>query len=222
VSINKLGKRLRRELKANPKKAAVLGLLVIGALCFWAPLLRSWISPGKATSAAGKSSPAVVPVAGTLATPTADGAAENKRPSHSWEQIVALIERDPRTRAATKLPGRPDPFHEVVSKEEEQQAAAEKEAKEAKTAEAPLDPQGLGMVLSSTIIGPNRRVALINGKAYPEGGQVVLGGSEHPTEFRLTRVHPKGVVLERDGKLFEVNLPDRKSSGRMEVLAGQN
>jgi hypothetical protein len=221
VSVNKLGRRLHRELKANPKKAAVLGLLAVGALWFWAPLVWSWVSPGKTAPAAGKIVPATIPVARAPTTTAVDGIKENKRPSQSWEQIVALIEHDPRSRSVTKLPGRPDPFHQVVPKEE-RQAAGEKETKGAKIAEKPPDPQSLGMVLSSTIVGPDRRVALVNGKAYPEGGQVVLGGSEHPTEFRLTRVHPKGVVLERNGKSFEVNLPDRKSSGRMEVLAGQN
>jgi hypothetical protein len=221
VNVNKLGKRLHRELKANPKKAAVLGLLAVGALWFWVPLVSNWVSPKKTTTS-GANKAAAVPVAGAPAAPAAVGITENKRPSHSWEQIVALIEGDPRTRSVTKLPGRPNPFHEVRPEEEQQRVAGEKETKKAKMAETPPDPQSLGMVLSSTIVGPDRRVALVNGKAYPEGGQVILGGGERPTEFRITQVHPKGVVLERNGKSFEVSLPDRKWSGRMDVSAEQN
>ena len=39
MNLNKLARQLRREAMANPKKAAVLGLLLLVALYFWGPLV---------------------------------------------------------------------------------------------------------------------------------------------------------------------------------------
>ena len=117
------------------------------------------------------------------------------------------MQNDPRMTAASGLPGRADPFHEVVAKltpeEEKRQAEAEEKTE---VAETPPDPQSLGLVISSTIVGPRRRVALVNGKAYAEGGTLIVTANDRPIEFRLAKVHPRGVVLEREGKTFEVKL----------------
>lgn len=220
MSVSKLIKRLRREASAHPKKAAILGLLAAGALWFWVPLMWGWVGPaGPTKTTGGKQASAAVE-----ATPVAAQEVPVKQATAPWGQIVAWMERDPRMRPLTQTPGRPDPFHNMVSEAalaQQRKTETEKEL-EPKAVQPPPDPQSLGMVLSSTVVGSHRRVALVNGKAYFEGGSLVLSDNDQPIAFKLVRVHPKGVVLERDGISYEVNLPEPKWSGRMEVLAGQN
>ena len=45
VKLHKLAKQARRDLLANPKKAAILGLMLLVALYFWGPLLWKWFAP---------------------------------------------------------------------------------------------------------------------------------------------------------------------------------
>ncbi|MCX7426863.1 MAG: hypothetical protein NTW96_14700 [Planctomycetia bacterium] len=224
MNSKKLLKRLVRETTTNPKKAAALGLLAVAALWFWAPLVWGWVVPRRSPPAASGKPEAQTAAAAAMTSkpkPVGSDDHESQHPTPPWEQVVNWMKNDPRMTAASGLPGRADPFHEVVARltPEQQQQQAEKQKQEA--AETPPDPQSLGLVISSTIVGPRRRVAVVNGKVYAEGRTLVVTANDRPIEFRLAKVHPRGVVLERGGKTFEVSLPDPKRSGRVEVLSGQ-
>ena len=47
MKLDKLVKQIGRDAAANPKKAALLGVMAVLALYFWAPLLVGWFSPSK-------------------------------------------------------------------------------------------------------------------------------------------------------------------------------
>ena len=60
VKLDKLTKQLRRDIAANPKKAAALGLMVLVALYFWGPLVWSWFAPAAARESSKASNVALI------------------------------------------------------------------------------------------------------------------------------------------------------------------
>lgn len=217
VKLDKFVKQLRREATASPKKAVVLGLLGVVALWFWAPLVLGWIGSDDAQSEAAK---AVAPVA-IVASPAAVSPDTNSKEAegrqHNWRQLDHWMNSDPRTLAATLVSDARDPF--CVSRTEVVKAKPTEEVEE-----FPLEvtPESLGMSLSSTIIGPRRRLARIDGKTYEQGKLVTLVKDEQRIEFNLLQVHSRHVVLEREGERYELKIPSRASAGRIEILAGAN
>ncbi len=61
--MSKLIKKFKREVKANPTKAAALGGTLVVAVWFWAPLLQQWFggdsTPAPAATTASASNTAV-------------------------------------------------------------------------------------------------------------------------------------------------------------------
>ena len=53
MKLDKLLKQAKRDLVASPKKAAVLGLMLLVAAYFWGPLLWKWMAPSGTASAKG-------------------------------------------------------------------------------------------------------------------------------------------------------------------------
>lgn len=216
-------KKLRREATANPKKAGLLGLLLLVAVYFWAPLLRQWTRsaenapdtsaaapPAAATSAppaAATSGGAVAPplaAATPVGTPTlsAPAAAPSAPPKFHWKQLVAAIESDPRMRPVEPPAGlvaQRDPFIDPRPP-----AIAEAATEVAGERSEDVTPGELGLVLSSTIIGHQRRTALVNGKVYAAGRELE---ARDGVVFVVRDIEPWGIVLERAGKRFELELP---------------
>lgn len=223
VQTNKWIKQLRREAAANPKKAAVLGILLVVALVYWAPLVRGWVVGNalaqkvvteKPPSAVGIVSPGV-PGATSPAKPS-----QEKTATYTWEEWDKWIQQDPRTNPAKDLLGQRDPFHPI------QQPVVQKEIKEVKKTRVEpvrvkLTPASLGLQLSSTMVGPSPRLAVVNGKVYREGESIVVSKDGHKVTLTLAEVHARKVVLSSQGERFELSLPERKRSGRLEVSSSQ-
>jgi hypothetical protein len=199
-------KKLRREATANPKKAAILGLLSLAALYFWAPLLRQWTAPERNAASSGSASPAVpvasaAPMAGALATPPVAAAAPAPASLH-WRELAAAIDSDPRMQ-----PVKPkhdsnaarDPF--VAPKAE---VVQERGPETGELADAGKTPDDLGVFLSSTIVGAARRTAVVNGKVYGPGREL---HADDGVVFVVKQIEPWGIVLERAGRRFELELP---------------
>lgn len=204
-------KKLRREAIASPKKAALLGLLLLAAAYFWAPLLRQWTrSPentAESTPALAASQPLAPPGANlppvATGSPTAAASAiAAAPPKFHWRQLAEAIQTDPLMRPlppAAELDANRDPFvdpkpPQTVQATAEPQPPPEDEA----------TPGELGFVLSSTIVGPARRTAVVNGKVCTLGVELASGEGR---VFVVKRIEPWGVVLERGGKQFELELP---------------
>jgi len=108
-----------------------------------------------------------------------------------------------------------DPFESPPTEE------AEGKAEDKIKAKSPVvTPVAAGLVLTSTIIGPQRRVVQISGKTYAVGQMIEVAKekeSVHAT-FRLIEVHPRRAVLEAGGERFELTIPEPGKSGKMEFL----
>lgn len=76
-----------------------------------------------------------------------------------------------------------------------------------------LSPSEAGLVLSSTIVGPSRRTALINGRRYGVGDEIKSTLKEGPQiVFKLLAVEPRQIVLEKDGDRFLMKMPGARLS----------
>lgn len=200
---SKLVRKLKREFVANPKKGAILGLVLVVAVWFWAPLFKQWFSgPEVAAAPEPAAATTTAPVSGTDNIKTATPA---KAARLSWQEVSARFESDPLMRPAEPGQSR-DPFHFVV---------VEKQAEKVELpppAERPVvSPEQAGLVLTSTMVGAKRKAARLLNKWYYVGDRVSAGESDgSPLEYIITEIHPRRIVLSRDGHMFELELPGAK------------
>ena len=207
MNTERLVRQLKREVKAHPKKAALLGAVFVVAVWFWTPLVVGWVTPEKPTGQSMELPAGAVPtpapsVAEASFAKSTTGRKRTKEPS--WEKLVDWIENDPRTRIPESLPTDREPFSPIQTEVE-----STAEVEEAENSPPEATPEELGVAVSSTIIGPRRRVALINGKAYRQGQKITLVKDSRTIIFTLAEVQARQIVLKREGKRFDVPLPER-------------
>lgn len=222
VNLGKLSKRLRKELLANPKQAAVLGVVCLVAIWFWMPLL--WKSSGrkpaaaKAIAATGNDAPAANQPTTTSAKP---------EPTFTWMQLQAWRQADRLTRSA-ELPlesrevfRSPKQIEVVVTASETND---DEQPSREPIAEQTVDVEKLTLVLESIVYGGGRRRALINGQAVQENEEFNLseksGSSEAPTAKlmgKVTSITPSEVVVEVAGRPMRLKLQP-KLLNRGEVI----
>ena len=218
VKLDKLVKTLRREIVANPAKAGVLGVLLLGGTYFWGPLAWKWVG-GKKSDAAGTAA-VVLPVASA---PDQQGVsvAEQNEIKLDWREIRQRREKDPLTRAADfQLPWNQAFFAAKVA-----DTAQSQEAEEPVKPPAIVDPGKLGLVLEGVVIGSKTRKAIISGKVYREQDQVKVSQSTEANHqpdakqpdvvFRLMQVSRKMVKLERDGKTWSLEMKGKESGTQL-------
>jgi hypothetical protein len=221
VILLKIVKQLRREVTSNPKKAAILGMGLLIAVYFWVPLVWGWIGKGRPAVAAAKlaAAPSVTPLAPPTATATASAAKKESEPAqYTWQQLVEWMDHDPRKLPADLGSADRDPFQglETIVVPKHVLQLAERPAVEEKQ----LTPAGLGLVLSSTLIA-SRRTAVINAKTYEEGKKLDFSFAGQRVTFLLAEVHPRGVVLARNGERFDLPLRRRNQAGTIELVGNK-
>ena len=160
---NNLVKRLRREITASPKKAAVLGISFVIAIWFWAPLIGKWIGV-KSSEEAAVAPASVDEAVATSETVTRDcretdakmapGARMNAQRSAD-EAVPAQCQR---ARSFCALCGANCQTRGIA-------------ARHASAARANTTTSRIGT--RSTVIGPHTKTALINGRAYHEQQSIV-------------------------------------------------
>jgi len=211
VKLDKLVKKLRRDVAASPMKATVLGVLFLGGLYFWGPLAWKWIR-GKGTAAAPQA------VADTQQ-PAATGAStqvaviNQAEANLPWREVRKRKENDPLARSAN--------FRQSWS--EIFQVAATPTAGTAQvevTRREDFDPQKLGLILQGVAIGPRSKKAIISGKVYSEL-DVVPAKSAADIQFRLVHVQRKMVVLEHGGSMWSLKLASTDSTKPHEEQTSQ-
>jgi hypothetical protein len=222
VKLHKLGKKLRREIAASPKKAALLGLITVVALYFWAPLVWKWMGkdkmaagPEPAAATAG-ALPAAQPALPTALSPSLPAAAASDAPAlPSWEQVVQWMHDDSRTKTAARPAQMRDPFDSPKTA-----LAKAKPAEKAEPRPPAISPSAAGLVLSGTIIGPRRRVAQISGRTYTLGQTIAVAKEKESATatFKLTEVQARRAVLQSGGEKFELTMPEPGKSGKIELL----
>jgi hypothetical protein len=216
VKLDKLVSQARRDLLANPKKAAVLGLMVLVALYFWAPLVGKWLFPEGGKKAATTGDVALI-LEDDPIEPTAKSKA-GKGKAFRWEKIRQLIAGDRLMRPAVLEASWRDPFLKPASQLPQEIApdgALTPEVTAAHTALATADvsSSAAGLTLSAVAIGPKRRSATINGDTYREGATIKLGGNDPKSsllEFRVKRIERQRVELETAGKTFWIEFQQPK------------
>jgi hypothetical protein len=218
VKLDKLVRQLRRDIVASPKKAAALGLMVLVALYFWAPMAWGWIASGVggATRAAADSD--VI-----LDDDPVDPAAQAKKARHvfQWEKVRKLTAADPRMTPALFDSSWNNPFRAVEPKVGAGQGGAGGHPAQP-TVPVGTDPAQAGLTLTSVAIGARRRSATISGDSYMEGEIVKVGDKDGETgaaiEFRLVRVGFSEVELARDGQIYKLKLQRSRLAGGDEII----
>jgi len=238
VKLRKVVKQLRREFVADPKKGVVLGLLGVVALWFWAPMVSGWLAPKESTAD-------VAAVVATTESGEAVATGKTAESQHNWEELVEWIENDPQMSPAelrrretfaniwrwwplSDPASQPrDPFQIPQSltaqTQPENEAEAESEQEnEAAIAVGDVTPQGLGLLLSGTLVGRDRAVARIGGKTYRAGNTVAVTKDGQQIVFELVEVHPRRIVLQRDGEQYELSIAGPGDSGQIELVKRAN
>jgi hypothetical protein len=225
VKLDKLVKTLRRDLAANPMKAGLLGVLLLGGSYFWAPLVWKLVGKkGTATPgvAAIPAEPAAVQAAGL---PLAQGVGEPKETVLAWREIRNQRMRDPLVQSAEFRPQ----WNQVFKVAD---VAAGKPQAES---QAPIpdnsNPHALGLVLQGVAIGTKSKKAIINGKVYRELDSITLKASTGGTsdkdhgqpqmQFKLTKIARRMVEVEREGKTWQLKLASSDVKNQQPIEANQ-
>ncbi len=198
----KLGKQLaalRRELTANPKKAAVLVLLLAAAAWFWGPIV--WRKFGGSTPGPQ----AQVPSAGlSVASAASNTKPDTRHPqTANWNQLLTARRQDPLTQPAKFDPQWPQPF--------KVQALGTASTAGTGPVEVLLTPSQAGLVLESIVYGNTRRAAMINGEIYREGTEVAVAAAQGvAVTFQVVHIDRTSVALERYGRTYRLEFPRPK------------
>jgi hypothetical protein len=202
---HQLGKRLRTELARNKGKSAVLGIVCVVALYFWLPLIWGLFRKKEASPAAAvEATPAVAPVTEGLPEAAA----------FHWREFLSWRDKDPRMMVVAMAAGTRNPFERPPAELASDVSPAELQMAEPEPVERQRHPLELGLELRGTVVGRANAVADIAGKIYVPGAIIrPLAGDEDAGDalshiaFRLVEIDRTHVVLERDGKLFRLDLP---------------
>lgn len=224
VSLGRLGKKLKRELTRNPKKAAVLGLLCLVAIYFWGPLVWSWM-PGKSSAktkpkTANKAKATSKPPRRPIAVSEANKPTTITKQTFQWNDFVSWLESDERMTSVRLAADSRDPFQAAAVT---QQTATDNQATGAngpdRNGQRHYKPEEVGLVLQGVIIGPRYSAATINGHNFRTGANVGAEAAKEKSsaagriEFVLQKIHPRYVVLQRAGKTYSLKLKSTKLAG---------
>ena len=205
MKLGKLVKRLKREALASPKKAAVLGLMGLVALYFWAPLVGKWFSKPSPAGAVAAAPPAQAAGASGAATPVAEA-------TLGWRELIRQITADPHTVPVALALDR-DPFAPPLV-----EVIAEKPGPvEPVKPPIAVTPASLGLSLVATMIAPDYRAARLNGKTVAVGQTIEVVKSGSAYQFTLAEVDATRAVLVRDGERFELFAKGPPRSGKIEI-----
>jgi hypothetical protein len=209
MNLSSLSKQLIRDMKASAAKTAVLALLLLVGLFFWVPpLLKAFSSgttPTSATTVAATSGSTTAPA---TASPNSSEPIKKSRDSKT---LLKLLHEQPllQPASADEMPQRPFGLNEDLlplpvliaddSLAEPPQSAPKSDPK---TIEK-LD----GLVLKSTLVGPTRRVAIINNHLFREGQTVPWNDKQ----LLLESVSRKSVTLTDGTQSWQLTLKDSRS-----------
>lgn len=109
-----------------------------------------------------------------------------------------------------------DPFRAATVNVEAVEESEESEAAPVTTPEQMV--AGIALQLTGTIIGPRRRVALIDGQAYGEGDVIRVDHLGTTWELEIRRIEANRVTLGWQSIERELTVPKREPVGRIELV----
>lgn len=200
---------------ANPQKGAILGIMLLVALYFWAPLVAGWLGKKPTGQTAAPADLGANALAGFPAqSVTGDKPAQPAAAETPWYLLTEWMDRDPLKRTAeSPIRGR-DPFRFVAQAVKPTEPPPEPKKK-------PIVAETFALALSGTVVGPGRRLATINGKTYREGDDVKLTSDGQSVAFKVAEVHPQSVVLSFQGKSLELKMKVLAATSQIELM-GKN
>ena len=189
--------RFQRDLTANWKKSAALGVLFLFGCCFWIPMALRASTPRRVAVNSAAKKPSETPPAANSIEP---GSANTDA---FWSNLSKSLASDPLFHPAESSPTTRDPFFPDESQTAlpvlfAEDRMATKTEKPIATKE--VDPTGLE--LRSTMVGRTRRVAIINGQLCQVGEKLKANGHS----FRLASIESDRVVLTAGDQNFELTL----------------
>ncbi|QDU12212.1 hypothetical protein [Gimesia aquarii] len=206
--------QLLHDLKVSWQKTLVLCLLFLVGLYFWIPpLYRAVRGTSGAAIVPEKVKSVAVPPRPPVKTEMSfaqDETVEEVR--HSWEKFDSLMQSDPLVQSLQMGAVQKNPF--AVNRDQfsppilfaEEPVNAKSDAKQQVKKEVLVLPKDL--VLKTTIIGKNRRAAIINNKMLYEGKTF-----EHKNvTYVLERVAARNVTLRQGEQKFELKIQNDPSA----------
>lgn len=217
MSAKTISQKLLADLKTSwPKTAMLLGLLGVG-FWIWTPMLLKSLGKGnpvRPENAAASVNTATVPPTPPTTSSIAPGKGSEMpagAPEVDWPSWEELLARDPlagkglsKTSANPFLRTldndplfplfEPEPISQVVRQDHDSGPTTPVEM--VKAAPRPT------LELQSTVVGSQRRAALINSRLVLEGKTFTIAG----TRLRLVHVEPQRVIVEDAQGSFEVKL----------------
>lgn len=197
MNLGRLAKQLKKELAAKPKHAAALGVGLLIAIWFWAPLIM-----GKS-----KTTAAAVPVA-EAATPSPAAPTRANAPAAAttpWRQVATWRNADPLT-LSVAMSTRRNPF----TVKARPQLAPPVQLVDDVTPQT-IDPEkpevaNLGITLESIAYRPGRSRAQVNGVTMREGEASAASEDKSKPPFRVLKIRPTEIDVELDGRMHTVTL----------------
>ncbi len=215
MNLSSISKQLVHDMKAIAGKTVVLALLLLVGLFFWVPPLLKAFS-GRATVAPSPSVDASATASGSTATAssTALNSPESAKKSRDSKTLLKLLHEQPllQSASAEEMPSKPFglndellPLPLLIADD----ALAETSGSAAKLSVKPIE-QLDGLDLKSTLIGPNRRVAMINNQLFHEGQSITW----NDRQLLLETVNRKSVTLTDGSKSWQLTLTDSRDESR--------
>ena len=210
-------RRIKREARKSPAKAAVLVGLFGLALYAWAPLVIDWTGLGEESSpkaARPEKEPRQVAEEDGIRTQSSEVTeVAGKRPS--WRELKQWQEGSLWTEVVEVAAMR-DPFRPAEGGVEP--VGMEEVVEETPVSSPEQVVDSIALQLTGTIVGPRRRVALLDGQAYGEGDVIRVDQLGTTWELEIRRIEPNRVTIGWQSIEREVTAPKREPVGRIELV----
>jgi hypothetical protein len=211
VKLDKLLKKLKRDISASPQKAAALGLMVLVALYFWSPLVLKFAGIGGKTKNKKTVASKVILTDDPILTKVAAHPAID---SARWDRARLSLTQDRLMLAAPHREEWKDPFHRlsIVTNSTEPSNSTEPVSQPKGRAQEPAaldesaEEQITGITVSTLLVGKRESAAMIRGTVYRVGDTIHLDGEkgESQLELKVVGIDALGVNLECQGKSFRI------------------
>lgn len=215
MNLSSIIKQLVCDMKASAGKTAVLALLLLVGLFFWVPpLLKAFSSGTAAAPPASVDAKAASNALSVTASTSAPNSAKSASKPRDNKTLRKLLHEHPllQPASAEEMPQKPFglnldllPLPVEVEKDE----LAERPAPAPKSAPKPIEKLD-GLVLKSTLIGPTRRVAIINNQMFREGQSV----SWNDRKLLVESVNRKSVTLTDGSQSWQLTLKDSQDESK--------